>query len=438
MNIPAPFNEKQINYLFHTFDSWFNVLEGGKRGSKNVLNTYAFCVNLETHPDRFHLIAGVDQSSPRVNIGDCDGYGLFNYFEGRYRKGKYEAKDCYYVQTKAGEKIIFFAGGKKKGSEADIRGYTYGSVYITEANLCCKEFLQEAMDRTLSSSRRKVFHDLNPKDKDHWYYVDFLQFHEDSQKTNKSYGYNYGHTSIADNMSLSDEKIKKELSTYKKDSVWYKRDILGHRETAEGLIFPYYADDEETYLADEEELLKLKGRFSHLIMGIDFGDSGSKYSFHLSGFIDSWKKMKALDETDMKKSNGIDAKMLCETFIKFYKLVIEKWGQPEWIFCDSASNTLINTLRTAAREAGLPYNCIAGVVKNPISDRPKTVDELLSSGRLEINRKCKNARKALKSLVWDEKKKDEPEDENKGNINDDWDSFCYTFITHTQYIELRR
>lgn len=442
MNIPAPFNRKQIEYLARTFDSWFNVLEGGKRGGKNVLNTYAFCINLETHPDKFHLIGGVDQSSPRVNIGDCDGYGLFNYFEGRYRKGKYEGKDCYFIQAKTGEKIVFFAGGKKEGSEKDIHGYTYGSAYITEANLCCKKFLQEVMDRTLSSRKRKVFHDLNPKGKDDWYYTEFLSFHEEQQKVNTGYGYNYGHITIADNMSLSNTKIRELLNTYDKCSVYYKREIQGKREVAEGLIFPYYANDEESYLFDEKDLFDNSGnlivKFSHKIIGIDFGDSGSIYSFHMSAWFNSWKEMRTLEEDELPKSNGIDAKMLCKKFIQFYKRCLDKWGAIEFVFCDSASNTLINTLRTAAKEAGLPYSNITGVVKNEVSERPKAVDELLTTGRLKISRNCKSLRYALKSLVWDKKEQDIPEDENKSNINDRWDSFCYTFITHTNYIELRR
>jgi hypothetical protein len=87
---------------------------------------------------------------------------------------------------------------------------------------------------------------------------------------------------------------------------------------------------------------------------------------------------------------------------------------------------------------GLPYSSIAPVEKNEISERPKTVDILLCTGRLKINKKCKNLILSLKSLVWDEKNPNIPKDENINNINDYWDSFCYTFITHSDYIELKR
>lgn len=442
MNKPAPFNRKQKIYLKNTFHSWFNVIEGGKRGSKNVLNTYCFCVNLETHPDKFHLIAGVDQASARINIGDCNGFGLFNYYEGRYRVGKYENRDCYYIQTKAGEKVVFFAGGKKKGSENDIHGYTYGMAYVTEANLCYKGFLQEVFDRTVSSSNRKVFHDFNPLEADHWYYTDILNFHEKQQKLDDTYGFNYLHTTLVDNGSLSDDKIRDILKTYDKDSLWYRRDIKGGRERAEGLVFPYFADNIDNYIFDEKAMFKegvgLVERFTRFIMGVDFGDNGSVYSFTFTGFKNNWYDLRVLEEYSIPKGNEISSRTLSIEFVKFYKNCMLKWGYPEWIFCDSASNTLINTLREAAQEAGLPYTNIAPVKKNELSERPEMVDYLLVTGRLLINKRCKNLINALKNLVWDEKKPNIPEDENKGNINDYWDSFCYTFITHEGYINLRR
>ena len=170
MNEIAPLSKNQREYLQRVKNSWFNVAEGGKRGGKNVLNTLAYCLTLENHPDRLHLIAGVSQSTASINILDCDGFGLLNYFEGRCREGKYKNKDCVYVSTVTGEKIILVAGGGKNGDERYIKGNTYGTAYITEANECAESFIKEVFDRTLSSNDRKIFHDLNPKAPQHWYY----------------------------------------------------------------------------------------------------------------------------------------------------------------------------------------------------------------------------------------------------------------------------
>ena len=214
MNKPAPFSVRQMEYFQRCFSNWFNVAEGGKRGGKNVLQVMAFCTLLETHKNKIHLVAGVSVATAKLNILDCDGYGLLNYFEGRCREGKYKDRDCVYVQTKAGEKVVLVSGGGKDGDEKLIKGNTYGMAYITEANECHPKFLREAFDRTLSSSDRKVFHDLNPKEEGHWYYTDILDFHEEKKLQNPEYGYNYGHFTIADNYSISSRapKIRKRTS----------------------------------------------------------------------------------------------------------------------------------------------------------------------------------------------------------------------------------
>ena len=88
------------------------------------------------------------------------------------REGKYKDRDCVYVQTKTGEKIVLISGGGKDGDEKLIKGNTYGMAYVTEANECHPKFLKEVFDRTMSSSDRKIFHDLNPKEEEHWYYTE--------------------------------------------------------------------------------------------------------------------------------------------------------------------------------------------------------------------------------------------------------------------------
>lgn len=442
MNIPAPFSNRQIEYMKRCEDSWLNIAEGGKRGSKNVLQTYIFCRMLETHPNRIHLIAGVSSATARLNIVDCDGFGLENYFEGRFRQGKFQNRDCIYVITAMGERIILISGGGKDGDEKLIKGNTYGMVYITEANECHPKFLKECFDRTLSSSNRKIFHDLNPKEPEHWYYKDIIDFHEHQQGLDSTYGYNYGHFTLADNMSLSDEQIRTILRTYKKDTVWYERDIRGKRIVAEGIIFRYFAENPEPYLIDDSVLWdeegKLQYTFSKLVMGIDFGGNGSKTTFFLTGYVGGYRLLLGLEEDGLPITQDIDTKAICDKFIAFYRHCNSIYGRVDWIFPDSASTTLINSLISAAKDAGLRYTNIKGCRKNEIADRPRLFDLLLNTGRFKIHRKCKDTRNAIASLRWDEKDPNIPEDKNIGNINDHWDALNYTMLDFVEYIELKR
>ena len=449
MNKPAPLSKRQYDYFLRCLQSWFNVAEGGKRGGKNVLTTLIFCSLLETHKNKIHLVAGVSVATAKLNILDCDGYGLLNYFEGRCREGKYKDRDCVYVQTKTGEKVVLVSGGGKDGDEKLIKGNTYGMAYVTEANECHQKFLKEVFDRTLSSSDRKIFHDLNPKEEEHWYYAEILQFHEKQQGNNPQYGYNYGHFTLVDNMSLSDEKITALLMTYEKDSVWYKRDIRGERAVAEGIIFRRFAEKNEPYLYDDIELLeeylengnkkqKLKRVPSKIVIGVDFGGNGSMTTMICTLYYNNYHDFRVAEETFLELSKDIDAEQICRVFVEFYQMCIEKYNRVDWVFPDSASTTMINSLRSAAQKAGLPCRNIKGCRKNEVSERPRTVDLLFNTGRLKINKRCLKLRKAIGSLKWDEKHPNEPEDKNIGNCNDWWDAFCYCLLDFIEYIDLDR
>lgn len=446
MNKPAPFSRRQYEYFLRCNDSWFNVAEGGKRGGKNVLQTLVFCTLLETHENKIHLVAGVSGATAKLNILDCDGYGLLNYFEGRCREGKYKDRDCVYVKTKTGEKIVLVSGGGKDGDEKLIKGNTYGMAYVTEANECHPKFLKEVFDRTLSSSDRKIFHDLNPKEEEHWYYTDILSFHEKKQEEKAGYGYNYGHFTIVDNMALSDGQIRAALTTYQKDTVWYRRDIKGERAVAEGIIFGRFASNPDPYLYDDSQLFdmakagekpKLKRRPFKLTIGIDFGGNGSMTTYVAAAYFNRYHDIRILEESCIDKSVEIDADRICREFIKFYRMVADKYGtMPDWIFPDSAATTMINSLRSAARKAGLPWQNIIGCHKNEVSERPRMMDILLNTGRIRINRTCKKLIAAIKSLKWDEKNPGRPEDKNIGNCNDWWDACCYTMLDFEKLIVL--
>lgn len=435
------FSDKHKNYIKTALNYKQNVAEGAVRSGKTIDHCIIFSMYLETCEDKIHLASGSSLPNAKLNIGDCNGFGLEHIFRGRCRWGKYKSNEALYVQTKTGEKIVIFTGGGKSDSYKSILGNSYGGWIATEINehYDCDDsrtsFIKVAMARQIASIHPFTLWDLNPSNPNADIYKNYID---------KFMGldwYRYEHFNLFDNATMSQERIEEIQNKYDKNSVWYKRDILGERMVAEGLVFPYFANDCKPYLFKYKHLkekMKEQGkRFSHLIIGVDFGDNGSKYSWHLTGFTNDWDYMWALDEGDMEKSNSIDATKFCKAFVRFYKRCIESYGYIEWIFCDSASNTLINTLRAYFYAEGLDGSIIAPVKKNELTDRPITVDSLLVIGRLKIEEHCKNLINALSELVWDEKK-DIPKDENVNNINDDWDSFCYTFITHSGYIDLRR
>lgn len=155
-------------------------------------------------------------------------------------------------------------------------------------------------------------------------------------------------------------------------------------------------------------------------------------------YFNKYHDLRPAEEKGLELTPDIDADRICQEFIMFYNLCIQKYEKVNWVFPDSASTTMINSLRSAARKANLPYRNIVGCRKNEISERLRTIDMLLTTGRLKVNRTCTKLRKALGGLKWDEKKPNIPEDKNIGNCNDWYDAFCYSWIDFVEYIDLDR
>lgn len=386
MNIPAPFSENQMRFFWDCFDHWFNVAEGGKRGGKNVLITIAYCTILEKHPSRIHLIAGVSTATARLNILDCDGFGLKNYFEGRCREGVYQNRDCLYIQTATGEKVVLISGGGKAGDEKLIKGNTYGTAYITEANECSKIFIQEVFDRTLSSPDRKIFHDLNPKAEAHWYYQDVLNFHEEKLKANPKYGLNYGHFTIADNMSISDDQLRAVLSTYDRKSVWYARDILGQRKMAEGLVYPMFSMEKHVV----KGVIPYSSRHRYYV-SIDYG-TVNPFAAGLWDFDPV--SHKAIMIRELYYRGGSANRTDNEGYYRLLKKLIGDI-KIEYIIIDPSASSMIETIEKYAE-------WLVVRADNDVLNGIQDVTKFLNMGLLLFHESCKETFKEFDQYSWDE------------------------------------
>ena len=386
MNIPAPFSENQMRFFWDCFDHWFNVAEGGKRGGKNVLITMAYCTILEKHPSRIHLIAGVSTATARLNILDCDGFGLKNYFEGRCREGVYQNRDCLYIQTATGEKVVLISGGGKAGDEKLIKGNTHGTAYITEANECSKIFIQEVFDRTLSSPDRKIFHDLNPKAEAHWYYQDVLNFHEEKLKANPKYGLNYGHFTIADNMSISDDQLRAVLSTYDRKSVWYARDILGQRKMAEGLVYPMFSMEKHVV----KGVIPYSSRHRYYV-SIDYG-TVNPFAAGLWDFDPV--SHKAIMIRELYYRGGSANRTDNEGYYRLLKKLIGDI-KIEYIIIDPSASSMIETIEKYAE-------WLVVRADNDVLNGIQDVTKFLNMGLLLFHESCKETFKEFDQYSWDE------------------------------------
>lgn len=443
--LPFAFSAKHVEYIRRCAANQINVAEGAVRAGKTVDNVFAFAHELKTTPDKIHLATGSTAANAKLNIGDANGFGLEHIFRGQSRWGKYKGNDCLTIKgpdTGYRTRIVIFAGGALASSFKKIRGNSYGMWIATEINLHHDNTIKEAFNRQLAAKRRKIFWDLNPDHPHAPIYTDYIDKYSTQQQEGKLLGgYNYEHFTIWDNATVSEQRRREIISQYDPHSIWYRRDIEGKRCAAEGVIYGTFVREtlakSNAFKISREELqerLKLPERdprnigFIKINVGVDFGGNGSGHALVATGLSEGYNTLFAL-ASEWHKAKDTDATALCELFVNFVRRILAVYGRIDDVFCDSAEQTLINTLRTALNEAGLGFIRIRNAWKTEINDRIFAFDMLTQQRRFfYVATECDSLTDAICSAVWNPKSaiKNERLDDGTSDI-DTMDAFEYCF-----------
>lgn len=280
-----------------------------------------------------------------------------------------------------GEKV-FCLGADSVNRVDRLRGssikYCYGDE-VTTWHPDVFDMLKSRLDKPYS-----VFDGTcNPASPRHW----FKQFLESDADI-----YQQAYT-IDDNPFLDPAfvaNLKKEYS----GTVLYDRYILGLWVAAEGVIYKLFADHPERFIVEDLPEQKIR----YCVIGVDFGGGTSAHAFSCTGFT-TGDAIVTLDE--YREKEALNPTKLEQDFVDFVKRCQMRWLVTD-VWCDSAEQTLINGLRTAAAKAHLAVN-IGNAQKRPINDRIRALCLLMGAGRYYINKACAVTIDALKSAVWDSK-----------------------------------
>lgn len=432
------FGEKHKNYIRRCEHCSFNVAEGAVRAGKTVDNVFAFAHELKTTPDRIQLATGSTMANAKLNIGDANGYGLEWIFRGQCHWGKYKDNEALFIKGPATgyrQRIVIFAGAAKEDSYKKIRGNSYGMWIATEINLHHDKTIKEALNRQLAAKRLKVFWDLNPDNPKADIYTQYIDKYLEQEKAGEfPGGYNYMHCTIYDNINITQERLREIEGRYDKNSIWYLRDIKGQRVVANGLIYRRFADDVNaklyTFRLDNKPM-----NITEIILGIDFGGSGSGHSFTATAITRGYQNVVALasEWIRCKDENGnqieIDPEKLGTMFCDFCRKVISRYGYITVVYADSAEQTLIAGIRSSLRKNGLGWIRVENALKTSVNDRINAVSILMAQGRFfYVGNECTSLVSALCTAVWNPKNltKNERLDDGTSDI-DSLDSFEYTF-----------
>ena len=211
------------------------------------------------------------------------------------------------------------------------------------------------------------------------------------------------------------ENLKREY----RGTVLYDRYIRGLWVAAEGAIYRLFADDPDRFIADSPPAHEIR----EAAVGVDFGGGTSAHAFCCVGFtmrgalfvLDEYREQAALDPVGLERD-----------FIAFVRRCMELWPVTD-VWCDSAEQTLINGLRSAAALNGIGVN-VGNARKKPVNDRIRAVCHLMGAGRFFVSRTCPETIGALRDAVWDGKytTRDVRLDDGTTNI-DSLDAMEYAF-----------
>lgn len=366
-----------------------SVAEGAIRSGKTIDHCIIAAMRLETCRDKIHLASGSTIANAKLNIGDCNGYGLEHIFRGRCRWGKYKDNEALYIQTQTGEKIVIFAGGGKADSYKRILGNSYGLWIATEINEhydsddSRTSFIKVAFGRQVAAQDPCVLWDMNPCQPNHKIYTDYI----DLYPTTYSGGYNYQHFTLADNYSITPDRRKEIESQYVVGSIWYKRDIQGERCLAEGLIFPMWLEalcDPPDGIPDEEAL------------SIDYGTQNPLAALWWRRYGNTWY---ITDEyyysgraNDLQKTDAQYARDMLQFYLKNHL------RNDEDVTCivDPSAASFIAALRLMD-----VFAVRKGI--NDVADGLRNTATALQMGYVKVSRALQHWQDEASGYVWDSK-----------------------------------
>ncbi len=424
----APFSDKHKTYIKEALNNALNVAEGAIRSGKTIDHCIIAAMYLETCKDKIHLASGSSQPNARLNIGECNGFGLEHLFRGRCKWGKFKSNEALYIQTQTGEKVVIFAGGGKADSYKKILGNSYGLWIATEINEhydsdnSRESFIKVAFGRQVAAHHPLTLWDLNPNPPKHPIYANYI----DKWLGNYPGGYQYQHFTIDDNLSLTEQRREEIKGRYEAGSIWHQRDILGRRVAAQGLVFPKFAADATPHVISAKAVPE---RFRWCKVGFDFGGNGSAYALVCTaeGYDGKYYVLKS------KKAQAKEMAMqdIEDMAVHFCEYIERKYGaRAERLLCDHIQ-AIINSINdNTPLDADMTY-------KPPLEDRPFVMSKLLANRRIYfVEDECSDLIDELQNLVFDTKA-DRAIVLDDGTMQiDTWDAWTYSCADDWDYIKL--
>jgi len=400
-----------------TCGGFLTVAEGAVRSGKTATLLVAFAVYVIRSPERVFLLSGRTIKTAEQNC-ILETFGLLNLIPGsKYRKVGESRAIVFSVPTPDGRTVskkIIVVGASDIRAYMLIRGNSYGGWFADEVNMHDKEFVSEALRRTVVSTDRRHYFSLNPDSPQAWIYEEYLDRYDAMTEEEKEElgGYHWFHFTPKDNPVMTPKMLKSLEAQFPKNSFLYARYVEGKRVQAEGLVYPMIT---ASMFRPQSDMVGTAVNYC----AIDFGSSHATammFGGMFNGNRNDWR----IVEEYYDKDSG---KIPYDYYVGFLDVCKRLKADPNNVYI--AIDPAAKTLRLEFEKHGLRVI----KAKNDVLNGIEFTRSALVKGTLLISETCKNLRREFASYSWNEKAKgkDEVVKENDDAV-DALRYFAYTFI----------
>lgn len=397
-------NPKQIDFLAND-DSRINLLTGAVRSGKTYISLLKWAIFVGSMPiNNEFLMTGKTVTALKRNC-----LGLLQDLVGKNNF-------TFSISNKSGKlfgRTVWLEGANDDRSESKIRGMTLAGAYVDELTQIPFEFYTMLLSR-LSVKNAKLYATTNPDAPTHWVKTNII---DNDEADRKVWTFQFD-----DNLILKKENeeyfenLRKEYE--KLGDVFLQRFIYGNWVLAEGLIYKQFNDNKQLFLKDEA--IDENGNplnFLIISIGVDYGATKGETELKATGITQMFKEAWTIDE---EKIEGLYApEQFYETFVKFYKRVVDKYGKVTHAFCDygALGQVLTFGLNRYLQQKRIPL-MVNDCIKGKIIDRIYMDQMLFAQNRRFLLKKCKYLKEAYEQAVWSDKEPDTRLDDGTTPIDD--------------------
>lgn len=441
-----PLSQKYIDFINSTKNVTADFLEGTTASGKTTVGAgVKFMRMVSASRKKLHVIAAKTTGKAEETIIQQDNGILDLHRNARYCGNG--DKDYKLPHIKFEGKIIYVLGYDNKDKWEMVLGAQFGCVYIDEINTADIEFVRE-----MSTRNDYLIATLNPDDPNLPVYKEFINRSRPYQKYAKDVppeimaelieepvpNWRYWFFSFRDNLSLTDEDIRRKMLAAPKGTKLYKNKILGLRGRATGLVFSNF--DRQRHIKSKEwakQFLKIGRRratgeyFEYFSAGLDTAYSQKSPDTIAMSFIGitNLGKCIVLDEkvyNNAELQTPIAPSDTVVNFIAFLERNRQEWELARNVFIDNADQATITELNKYKRQNGCIYVFNNAWKKITIIDRINLQLGWFADNDFFVLEHCRNYINELEAYSWKEDKDNTPEDKNDHMIN----SIQYAFLPY--------